>query len=373
MPALTEKKGCILIIDDSQSNLDLLETLLSDRGYTIRTADGGQPGLDLARTISPDLILLDIMMPMMNGYEVCLRLKEDPQLRDIPVIFISALDDIMEKVTGFKVGGVDYIAKPFQLEEIIARVETHLELRWKRWEVEHLREWERNYYQKLMELKDELMSTASHNIKNPVSNILGGIHLLRKSEKLSPKGEKYVEMIERGAERISSLITDMLDVAWVEAGLKDVPETLHVKAFLQPIVEHFTYGAQKKNLTLQFTPPSVDFSIRVVPSRMSQAVENLLSNAVKYTPSGGRIEVTADLQDENVLIRVTDTGLGIPVEDLPHIFDKFYRVQRREHLDQPGSGLGMTIVQTIVTQHNGRVEVESKEGQGSTFTIVLPA
>lgn len=369
---VNQNSGTLLIVDDSRANLQLLETLLASQGYVIHLAENGQKALEMAHAVAPDLILLDVMMPEMNGYEVCLHLKEQDDLRDIPVIFISALDEVMDKVMGFRVGGVDYIVKPFQVEEIIARIDTHLELRWKRWEIERLREWEQNYYQKIMELKNDLVSTASHNIKTPLSNILNGVHLLRKTANLPPKQAKYVDMVQQGAERISALIKDLLDLTWVEASLNVQTERVSVMAFLQKIVDEASFEAQKKNHRLQLVPSEADCTIRVVPDRLSQAIENLLSNAIKYTPSEGTITVSIESRPREVEIRVTDTGLGIPPEDIPYIFDKFFRVQRPEHLQQPGSGLGMAIVQAIVEQHNGRIKVESELGKGSTFTIILP-
>src|SRR5262249_46352135 len=208
--------------------------MLSYRGYNVRAAINGEIALKAAQKAPPDLILLDISMPAMSGFEVCTRLKQDERTAPIPVIFISALNDIADKMQAFRTGGVDYVSKPFHTEEVLARVKAQLTLYHQRREIERLMQQQRTYYENLSQLKDDLLSTASHDLKNPLGIIIGYAHLL---ETTDAAGEpefvtQSVREIRKAADRMNALITDLLDLAKIETGLAVQPVPTALNPFL---------------------------------------------------------------------------------------------------------------------------------------------
>ncbi len=376
---MTENLANILVVDDAPGNLKLLETVLIESGYNVRMASSGREALETIPEWEPDLILLDVAMPEMNGYQVCMELQSEENTKDIPVIFISAHSQVPEVMMGFRVGGVDYISKPFHYEEVLARIRTHLELRWQIMENRQLRVWERNYLEEvahlkdeMLKLKDDMLRMVSHDLKNPITSILGGVFMLRQT--LQPEGEpsRYVDMIERGAEKMQSLVSDLLDLARAEEGLELKTEPIQLAAYLEHALQEFEFAAENKQIEIVFSPPSDDVIVHLAAGRFEHVIHNLVSNAIKYTPNGGRVEIWAGVEGSKTLIQVRDTGLGIPETALPHIFERFYRVDRSTHMEQTGSGLGMAIVKAVVEQHKGEVWVESELGKGTVFTVSLP-
>jgi two-component system, sensor histidine kinase and response regulator len=364
----------ILIVDDTTANLNVLSTMLSQRGYRVRAAINGDMALKSARKTPPDLILLDIQMPGMSGYEVCTQLKSDDRTSHIPIIFISALDAVSDKVKAFQVGGVDYISKPFQLEEVLARVQNQLTLYRQRQEIEMLREKDRLYFEELSRTKDHFVSMASHDLKNPLSVVMGYVSLLEDcpSVRDDPVASRYLERIMHGAENMLRLITDLLDLARIETGLSLALAPMPLVPFLADCAANLELKAQEKQITLTYTPPEADFDVFIDESKIRQVITNLLSNALKYTSEGGRVELNAVKEQDHVHICIADTGLGIPDEDLPHIFDKFYRVRLEDHMAVEGTGLGLSIAKAIVEQHQGKIWAESKLGVGTTMHVALP-
>lgn len=366
----------ILVVDDHTDNITLLVDVLSIHGYSLRSASNGHDALKIARSELIDLILLDVNMPGMDGYTVCETLKADDDLESIPVIFVSVLDDPTVKMKGFSVGGVDYIQKPFQPEELFARVATHLELRRKQREVEVLQQQEIDYLKQVSQLKDQMVKMVSHDIKNPLSIIMSAVSVLQVSSadyfQQTPRAAEYVDLIRQGAEKIQALVRDILDTSHGETIPLIHRESVSLTGYLKHCVDEQQFTAQSNQIDLQFTPPDSDITVQLSAERFSQVIQNLLTNAIKYTPRGGKVELSTEIKSSEVLIRVRDTGIGIPAEDLPHLFDKFYRVQRTEHLQRSGSGLGLAIVKTLVEQHGGQVWVESQLGHGSRFTVSLP-
>lgn len=364
----------ILIVDDTPANLQLLATSLSKHGYNIRAVTDGHHALMAARAVPPDLILLDIMMPDLDGFEVCRRLKEDETLHDIPVIFISALDETVDKVHGFRVGGADYISKPFKFEEVLARIEIHLTLYNQRRQLEQAREQDRLYFEKISQLRDEFVSTASHDLKNPLANIKLSADLLRRAAERGDAQlqQKHLHNIATQVDRMQQLITDLLDIVKLETGRALVYERVPMEPFLQHVVEDFALAAQEKQINLRYQLSTAVTSAVLDHQQFRQALHNLLSNAIKYTPAGGEVVLASMAEDDTLLVEVRDTGLGIPAADIPYLFDKFYRVTNPDHMAIEGTGLGLSIVQTVVHQHGGAVDVTSEFGRGSTFRIRMP-
>jgi two-component system, sensor histidine kinase and response regulator len=365
----------LLVVDDSPTRVTALKHLLVKAGYVVDTVTDGVQALAYVDATPPDLILLDIEMPEMNGYDVCIHLKSDDQTSGIPIIFISVHDDIKDIVHGFKVGGVDYIPTPFRPEEVLARVNSHLTLAKQRRELKALRERETQQFESINEVKNSFIHTATHDLKNPLFVISGYVGLLEMEPQAmnNPAIRLAVEGIQDGVDKMTSLITDILDLVQVEAGIGISMRPVLVGDFLRNSVKGFDILAEQRNVKFTLLPPADEEAMILVDdSQFYRVMDNLISNAIKYTPSGGWIKVKSHVMPDEVIIEVMDTGVGIPADALPLLFDKFYRVDRQDHQKIDGTGLGLAIAKAVVEQHTGTIRVTSKPGKGSAFVISLP-
>lgn len=364
----------ILVVDDSESNVMILKSLLVRRGFAVQAAADGETALSMIDDNPPDLILLDIQMPNMDGYEVCQRLKANANTCDIPIIFISALDNTENIVRAFEAGGSDYVTKPFRFMEVVARVENHLMLVRQRQQIESWREQDRQRFESINKMKTHFIGTATHDLKNPLLVILGYVALMEKQGdiKNSRISISSLQGIRASVGKMTTLVTDMLDLVQMESGTALDKKPVPVTTFIRSCLEGFDILADQNQISLVFTQPQENVSIAIDEKRLKRVMDNLVSNAIKYTPSGGTVEVKASIQDGHAIIQVIDTGFGIPADAVPHLFETFYRVKSEQHMQVDGTGLGLAIVKAIVEQHRGSIKVASKLGKGSTFTIRLP-
>jgi signal transduction histidine kinase len=341
----------ILVVDDTPANLLLLARMLTERGYKTQTVLSGKLALQAARAEPPDLILLDIAMPEMNGYEVCQQLKADAALKEIPVIFISALSETIDKVRAFRAGGVDYVTKPFQFEEVYARVQTHLQLH------------------RLEKLRDDLTHMVVHDLRNPLSVIFGFLDILNHEiSKLSTRTRAFLPLARFCAEDLLNMISSILDVSKMGAGeMKLQRETCDLNALLRAVVAT-TQPLGNRTVTVCVQEPAQTVTVDV--GLIRRVIQNLISNALRYTPADGNVRVAVSASASEVRIAVTDAGPGIAPEDHQRIFEKFGQVG--DPSNRVGTGLGLTFCKLAVEAHGGRIGVESEEGKGSTFWLVLP-
>ncbi len=363
--------GDILIVDDTPANLRVLSRLLTDNGYKARPVPNGTLAIEAARAAPPDLILLDIRMPDMDGYEVCGRLKDDALCRDIPVIFISALNEVEDKVRGFEVGGVDFITKPFQEGEVLIRLKTHLTIRRQQ---EQLQE----QYDKLRELeimRETLTQMIVHDLNNPLQVILGFGQLL--SDRLrsndTQKASEYAESMVSSAKVIIDMIRAILDVGKLENN----EMSLNLSAVdVAAAVADTTHGVQplldQVDLQIHQTIPDDLPQLYADGELFARILVNMIGNAIKFSPQGGTITVSAARQDENVRISVSDQGPGIPEEYRSRIFDKYGQVESCKSGKKYSTGLGLAFCKMAVEAHGGEIGVENREGGGSTFWFTLP-
>ena len=359
----------VLIVDDAPANVRLLADMLKDRGYKIRVALSGELALQAAHSHPPSLILLDINMPEMNGYEVCERLKADAKLRDIPVIFISAMHETLDKVKAFSMGGVDYITKPFQTEEVEARVRTHLELHRQR------RELQRNYarLRELENLRDTLVHMIVHDLRNPLSVVRGSLDVVMQGEAqtLTAKGRKFLYTAMTVTSTLTEMISAILDVSRMEAGaMKLNPCRCDMVAITKRVLAGVETIRGRRDLTMDAPGESVE--VVADADILLRVVQNLVDNALKFTPADGWIRVAITPDHDHVHVDVKDNGPGIPAEYQRTIFDKFGQVPGFERQEKYATGLGLTFCKMAVEAHGGRIGVESQEGIGSTFWFDLP-
>jgi signal transduction histidine kinase len=237
-----------------------------------------------------------------------------------------------------------------------------------------LREEDRRYFQHLAQMKEAVISTASHDLKNPLTSLKLNLDLLRKHGQLNDeRGQRFLRRIEGSVSHMRKLITDLLDMAQLETGRALKMETVEVISFVEYILDSFEVLAEQRYIRLVFEHPNDLHEVSFDPRRMSQVLDNLISNAIKYSPLYGEIILKLTFVNDEMNITVHDHGIGIPEDDLPRIFDQFYRVSNQEHATYEGTGLGLAIAKTIVEQHNGRIWVKSERGKGSVFGFAVPA
>ena len=343
----------ILIVDDLPANLRLLEMMFVDRGYTIRTVLSGNLALQAASAEPPDLILLDINMPKMDGYEVCRQLKADAALKDIPVIFISALNGTIDKVKAFSVGGVDYVTKPLQCEEVYARVLTHLKLR------------------RLEKLRDDLGQMFIHDLRSPLTSIFNFLKGMEgyKTQKLSDKDMELVTVARLSSEEMINMINSIIDVNKMGAGEMELQlESCRLDNLIRDLLD--SNRTLYENCTVTFDAPGLPLKIKADLILIQRVVHNLLSNALKHTPTGGYVSIVVTSSISEVRVSVTDTGPGIERKYHRRIFEKFGHVENGKY--RLGTGLGLTFCKMAVETLGGRIGVESEIGKGSNFWFVLP-
>ncbi|MEO1670734.1 MAG: ATP-binding protein [Cyanobacteria bacterium J06631_2] len=358
-------KGDILIVDDTPANLRVLSATLSGRGYEVRCVNSGAMALTVARNAPPDLILLDIKMPEMDGYQVCQQLKSDPKTYEIPVIFLSALDDIADKVKAFTAGGVDYITKPFQTEEVLARVKNQLT-------ISHLR-------QKLTAQNDELMrsnleleqfaSVVSHDLQQPLQVIVGFARMLEKKSQnwQSEDTKKFLGHILVSGTHMQELIRDLLAYSRVNTS-DPAYEPVDCNEVLSQVLNNLQMANARSNAVVDYPPLP---TVMANESQLEQVFQNLISNALKFqrpntTP---RVEISVTQEDE-WQFSFKDNGIGIKPEKFPSIFQMFKRLHKRQ--EYPGTGIGLAICQKVIDAHGGRIWVESEPGIGTVFHFTLP-
>lgn len=404
----------ILVVDDQPNNLRFLSDLLNREGYKVQRAISGKLALNAVMANFPDLILLDIMMPEMNGYEVCQKLKAIEKTREIPIIFLSALDEASDKVKAFTLGGADYITKPFQVEEVLARIENQLTIG----RLQKKLQAQNSYLQKEIEArkqaertKDELISIVSHELKTPLTSMRASLGVLMAGNfgTLQPQGQRMLEIALNSTDRLVRLVNDILDLERIESGI-DIKSMQHcnIAELIIQAVEIVQPMADKAKVIICIS--AIPVQRRVNPDRIVQVLTNLLSNAIKFSPSGSTVWLTAELeglqdlgeiekkremkestkflvsnsksshhnlanlspQTSELVIKVKDRGRGIPPNKLEAIFDRFQQVDVSDSRQKGGSGLGLTICRNIVKQHGGRIWVESNLNAGSTFYFTLP-
>jgi signal transduction histidine kinase len=359
----------IIVVDDTPANLHLLTGMLKERGYKVRPVSSGKFALQTAKHDPPDLILLDIIMPEMNGYEVCECLKADEQLSGIPVIFISALNETMDKVKAFKVGGVDYVTKPFQFEEVQARVATHLELRRQKRLIQESNEQLRT----LEKLRDNLVHMVVHDMRTPLTALYGFLQTLERleGESLSDRGREFVQTALASTEDLVEMVSSLLDVSKMEAGEMKLNLT---QCELLTIAREALAKVEPLRGDRQLMLSGADEPVTVMADAeiIARVFQNLLGNALKFTPDGGRVSVGIEPSADAVRVLVQDTGPGIPPEYRERIFEKFGQVEHPANKQRYSTGIGLTFCKLSVEAHGGQVGVDSEEGRGSTFWFTLP-
>ncbi len=365
MPLRLFKDALVLNVDDSEGARYAKSRILTHAGLRVIEASNGEDAIARAHAEMPDLILLDVKLPDINGMEVCRRLKENPATKAILILQTSAsFIDPSDKVRALDGGADNYLVEPIEPDELIANVKALLRLG--RVERE-LREMDRR--------KDEFLATLAHELRNPLGPIRTSVELLRKLDpNASTAQENARNTIERHTDHLVRLVDDLLDVARISQGKIFLRrEAVNLRTAIDNAVETSVHAITDNGHSLEVVYPDELIEICGDQVRLSQIVANLLLNAAKFTEPGGKLGLYVDLQEENVRIRITDNGIGIDVEAINTIFNLFSQHGHLSNRVQDGLGIGLSLVKNLVNLHGGTVTAMSEGvGKGSTFEIILP-
>ncbi len=354
----------IFIAEDIPKNLQVLCNILRRESYRISAAGNGRQALEMIPEVRPDLILLDIMMPEMNGFEVCEELQKDPKLKEIPIIFLTAKAETADVVKGLKSGAVDYITKPFNGAELLARVKTHLELRFAREELKGL-----------IAARDKFFSIIAHDLRNPLQYLVLSADLLYHDyDSLDEESrKKYIEKFYNSTNRISALLENLLDWSRTQRGLIVCrPEEIDIHGMSEENIELLKAHAKEKDIrAVSRVAPGI--AVFADKNMVRTVLRNLLSNAVKFTNPGGEIVIDASRKGGSVEIAVSDNGVGMTPETITGLFRIDENKSSPGTAQEVGSGLGLLLCKEFTEKNNGTIGVVSEPGEGTTFTVTLPA
>ncbi len=365
-----KKQPTILIVDDNPENLGFLGNIVTENGYIPGFATNGSVALTSIKEECPDLILLDVMMPDIDGFEVCRRLKQDATFAEIPIIFLTAKTEKDDVIAGLELGAVDYVTKPFNKKELITRVNTHLELQAAK---EELREALAEKEEALV-TKDKLFSIIGHDLGNIFYGLQGIAGILTYEEILSDvkQRENNLQMLMQAATNGYDLLTNLLNWSRSQTGsLQAYPTTIVLQDSISRNVKLQKNKAACKEIEIV---ADVDDNLLVFADRnmLDTILRNLISNAIKFTEDSGTVRVTAEqIEDKLVEISVADTGIGIKPEDIEKLF-RIHADRTYGTANERGNGLGLVLCKDLVEKCGGTIDLESEVGKGSRFYVRIP-
>ncbi len=362
----------ILVVDDVVSNVILLKALLTKEQYQIVTATNGEQALSILGKEMPDLVLLDVMMPGMNGFEVAQRMKNETLYCGIPIIFLTALNASSDIVQGFKMGANDFISKPFNKEELIIRITHQISLVAAKRIITKQTEELKN----TINGRDKLYSVIAHDLRSPMGSIKMVLNMLSVSLTKKQIGDDlydFLNMANQTAENTFSLLDNLLKWTKSQIGrLNVVYQECDISEMLADIIDIFRLVAQVKNVSLIFRNPDNHIPVRADIDMIKTVMRNLLSNAVKYSMEGGSVEITSEDAGDFVYVHVRDNGTGIKKEDQNKLLDMSSHFTTFGTANEEGSGLGLLLVKDFVEKNGGKLWFESGEGTGSVFSFSVP-
>lgn len=359
---MIQKKN-ILIVDDNQINLQVVSSFLKELNYNIAISLDGFDAIKILKDTQIDLIVMDVMMPQMDGFETCKKIKEDDRLKDIPIIFLTAKNQTKDIVEGFQAGGVDYVSKPFNGEELKMRIKTHLELADAKQTIVQFHK-----------TRDRIYSILAHDIRSPLASIsmlldgLAGKYI----ESSGPNFDKLITEISLSTKNTLTLIQNILE--WTKTQSDTIalyPETIDMQMIVEKCVSLLALNFQEKKIQLHFSIPYKTEAF-VDETTVSNIFRNLISNAIKFTNKGGNVSISSNETDEYVSIIIQDTGIGMPPQIIEKIFERDEHYTCRGTNNEKGTGLGLYMVKDFVKLNKGILKVESEIDKGTIFTISLP-
>jgi two-component system sensor histidine kinase/response regulator len=363
---LGRRKPTILVVDDQERNIQLVGTLLQLFNYEIIPATSGEQALKRVSLRTPDLILLDVLMPGMGGIEACRRIKEVPGCEDVPIIFLSAADDKNLVVEGLESGGVDYVAKPFNKAELLSRVNTQIALKDTR-----------DQLKMLAADKDELLGMLAHDLKNHLSGMQLSAQLLRdrSSSVLDEKSRQLVDNMADSTGKLLSFVKELLANASVEHAVMTAPERINLVDQAAMAIRRYEEAAAQKQTRIYFHEPGREVPVSADPEGVGRILDNVLSNAIKFAPRGSAVNVTVSMSadDSTGAVEVTDEGPGIAEKDRAKLFRRYARLSAQPTGGEPSSGLGLSIAKRLAEMMRGDLACDPSGAGGATFRLRLTA
>lgn len=358
---MTNGPSKLLIVDDERLHIRMLSDLLQER-FQVKVAMNGRQAIERALSDpQPDLIILDIHMPDMDGFQVLAALKAEPRTREIPVIFLTAMDAEEDEARGLALGAVDYIRKPISPSIVLARTRTHLALKQS---LEAQKE--------LNRVKNRFLGIAAHDLRNPLISIRGMSELMVMMPLPEEKKAKFIQTIHKVSNQMLQLVDDLLDVSVIESGRFDLRlEQCNLSGLAAERAELVADRAESKGIRLVAELAGVADTL-LDADRVGQVIDNLLTNAIKFSESGTTILLVVREAGSRVEVLVTDQGPGIPEDEVGNLFGVFKKLSIQPTGDERSTGLGLSIVKKIVEAHNGGIRVDSEVGKGTTFTVGFP-
>lgn len=365
-----EEKHYVLIVDDIQENLQLIGNILYKNGINVSSASSGKQALEKVKVKLPDLILLDISMPYMDGFEVCKKLKSEDLTKDVPIIFLTAKSQTGDMIAGLELGAVDYINKPFDPAVLLARVNTHLELS----------KVKQNLIAKNKELvelnatKDKFFKIIAHDLRSPLSSLLGGLSVLgHENNQGNPESNmEIVKMLKSSVNKGLKLLNNLMEWSSLQTNVFPFqPAIINLKELVEENVELLSNLAMDKSIVIDFNI-SKEVSVFADENMISSVIRNLVSNAIKFTNREGKIEVSSKRLEGFYEIAVKDNGVGIEEQLLDNMFKIDKTSSTKGTSGEKGTGLGLLLCKEFVEKHGGEIRVETRQGNGSYFYFTIP-
>ena len=360
----------ILIVDDVMSNVLLLKILLTNEKFQVCTANCGNACIEQARKEHPDLILLDVMMPDISGFDTAVIMKKDPDLKEIPIIFLTALNTPADLVKGFQVGASDFLTKPFNKEELVMRVMQQISLV----AAKRIIEQQNAELRATLNNRDKMYSVIAHDLRSPMASIRMVLNLVVASSSPDVVGPELYTLLDQ-ANRESEEVHDLLDnlLKWTKSQtgrLNVVKQDLDLNDIIPGVVEIFEMIAQTKNIKLNLNRSDGPLKVFADNDMLKTVIRNFMSNAIKFSPEGSSIDIIMTTEGDNAKVSVKDHGVGIAADRIDTIFHKGETTYGTG--GEEGSGLGLQLCQDFARKNGGDCTVESVEGQGSTFSVLIP-
>ncbi len=361
--------GNVLVVDDDEISRELMKDILEKDGHNVIEAPDGGEALKAVSEKIPDVVLLDIILPGINGFEVCKRLKEEPATSTIPVLMVTSLKERSDRIRGIKEGAADFISKPIDRLEVLLKVKNAVFSK-------HIYDMVREAYEKLKELellRDNLTNMIVHDLRQPLTAISGYLQLFEMGgfEDFTEKQKPVIKEIMNAVDFLMEMVNSLLDISKLEVGKMTLNKRLcNIEEVVHEIIKKLGPAREKYTFSVEFPPGGI--SVQCDRDIIRRVITNILGNAVKFTPEGGSIKITAETRHDQVLFSIDDSGPGIPPEYHNKIFDKFGQVETRKEGRKYSTGLGLTFCKLAVEAHGGKIGVESEPGKGSTFWFVLP-
>lgn len=370
------KKPLILLVDSNLSKLRKIGNYLKNKNFEVIFAQEGKSALESVYNIKPDLILLDLILSDMDGYEVCEILKNNPETDDIPVIFLSTESATENIIQGLQLGAVDFIHLDDGEAELLARINTHLKLKKYTEELEQSNKQLKiliDELNKLNEEKDEFLGIAAHDLKNPISNIALIAKILLNDDNLSKEDIKgFANDILVSAERMLELIKNLLDINKIERGeLILKPTQFNIIQTINFVVSTYSEKAKAKNIQIKLDLPHKEVKIKTDENALIQILDNLLSNAIKYSPYNKQIFIKLTDHKNYIKISIKDEGPGFTEEDKLNLFKKFARLSAQPTAGENSTGLGLSIVKKLADAINAKINLISSKDSGANFVLTL--